>query len=224
MNKRVCKAGFSIPVRQLVIGLVAAFVWMPVSGPADTRAATDSDTAPRVVLETDAGDIEIEVYIEKAPLSSADFLAYVDSGLLNGAAFYRTVRPDNDNGEPVISVIQGGIVDQRKRVRPIPHESTADSGILHTDGVISLARAGPGTASGGTFFISIGDQPGLDFGGMRNRDGLGFAAFGRVVRGMDIVRSIHGMEANGPIENAYLKGQMLTRFVAIRKAYRKSVD
>jgi peptidyl-prolyl cis-trans isomerase A (cyclophilin A) len=179
-----------------------------------------AEALPVVVLETALGRIEIEVETGAAPKSSASFLAYVDAGLYDGAAFYRTVRADNDNGYPVISVVQGGVLDEGDALPPVAHESTADTSLRHTDGTISLARAEPGTASGAAFFICIDDQPSLDFGGLRNRDGLGFAAFGRVIRGMDVIRTIHAMDANGPADSDYTRGQMLTDFVTIRKAYR----
>ena len=174
-----------------------------------------------IVLETELGDIEVAVDTGRAPVSGGDFLEYVDQGLYEGASFYRTVMPANDNGTPVISVIQGGVQDPARQLPPVPHETTAETGLRHEDGVISLARSEPGTGGGSAFFICIGDQPSLDFGGMRNPDGLGFAAFGRVVRGMDVVRAIHGREANAPSDSAYTAGQILTDPVLIRGARRK---
>ncbi len=183
-------------------------------------ACSQPPSSPVVVLETDVGDIVIEVDVERAPLSARSFLEFVDNGYYEGAVFYRTVHPANDNGNPPISVIQGGLLEEPAGVTAVAHESTRDTGILHTDGVISLARSAPGTASGGAFFICIGDQPALDFGALRNPDGLGFAAFGRVVAGMDVVRAIHGRDANGPAESPYMQGQILTEFVDIRGARR----
>lgn len=178
--------------------------------------------APAVVtLETAAGEIEVEVYAEKAPLSVADFLQYVDRGLYDGAGFYRVVRADNDRGAPKIEVIQGGLLDESKALPPIAHETTRATGITHIDGTVSLARAAPGTGGGAAFFICVGDQPALDFGGARNPDGQGFAAFGRVVRGMDVVRKIQAMAASAPSPDAYMKGQLLSAPVIIRKAYRE---
>ena len=174
-----------------------------------------------VVLETAIGNIEIELYTEKAPLSAGEFARYVDEGLFEGAAyFYRVVTKKNDKGVPEIEVVQGGL-DPRKTMPGIAHETTEQTGILHKDGVISLARTTPGSASPAAFFISIGDNPGLDFGEKRNPDGQGFAAFGKVTRGMDIVKKIHQMEANFPVEVEYVKGQYLTEPVLITKAYRK---
>jgi peptidyl-prolyl cis-trans isomerase A (cyclophilin A) len=144
------------------------------------------------MLSTDLGDIIIEVYLDKAPATAANFLRYVDENRYREAQFYRVVTMDNQpNSDIKIEVIQGGIgfIESELRLGPIEHETTDKTGILHTNDVISMARAGPGTASS-EFFICIGDQPELDFGGKRNPDGQGFAAFGRVVKGMDVVRKI----------------------------------
>ena len=103
----------------------------------------------------------------------------------------------------------------------IAHETTEQTGILHKNGVISLARSTLGSASPAAFFVCIGDNPGLDFGEKRNADGQGFGAFGKVTRGMDIVKKIHQMEANYPVEVEYVKGQYLTEPVFIDRAYRK---
>ena len=177
--------------------------------------------AVRVTLETDAGDIELAVYPEAAPASAGSFLDHLDQGLFDGGAFYRVVRRNNDNGSPVIEVIQGGLTDPAKALPPVPHENTDETGIRHLDATLSLARGEPGSASGATFFITVGDQPGLDFGGARNQDGLGFAAFGRITSGMNVVHGIHQMESTAPTDNAYLQGQLLNEPVTIRKAYRK---
>lgn len=177
------------------------------------------DAAARIVMETAVGEIEIEVYPEQAPLTAGNFLRLVDGGHLDGASFYRTVSPANDNGSPVISVIQGGLGDSPGPFSPIVHETTRESGLAHLDGTISMARAAVGTASS-EFFICIGDQPALDFGGARNADGQGFAAFGRVVGGMEVVRLIHAMPANAPTDSEYVKGQMLDDQVVIRSVRR----
>ena len=174
-----------------------------------------------VVLETELGDITIEVYEEQAPISSGSFLDHVDGGYFEGGAFWRTVTTENDNGSPIIEVIQGGVIGEVTDLPTVEHESTRDSGIVHEDGIVSLGRSDPGTASGASFFICIGDQPALDFGATRNPDGLGFAAFGRVVEGMDVVRAIHRREANAPSDDPYTDGQLLTEYVSIASAYRQ---
>jgi peptidyl-prolyl cis-trans isomerase A (cyclophilin A) len=178
--------------------------------------------APTVVaLETELGPIAIEVFEDAAPLSAGSFLAFVDAGLLDGGSFYRTVSPENDNGHPPISVIQGGVKDDGNYPAPVAHETTEMTGIRHENGIVSLARAEVGTASGAAFFICIGDQPGLDYGGARNPDGQGFAAFGRVVEGMDVVHAVHQREAGGASESAYTQGQILSDPVQILSARRK---
>ena len=198
-----------------MVSKIASAIILTMLAIAGARAETT------VVLETELGDIAIAVLEEQAPISSASFLAHVDGGYYEGAAFYRTVTTENDNGSPLIEVIQGGAIGEETDLPTVEHESTRDTGILHEDGVVSLGRTEPGTASGAAFFVCIGDQPALDFGEMRNPDGLGFAAFGRVVEGMDVVHAIHGREANGPSDSPYTEGQMLTEYVPIASAYRQ---
>ena len=147
---------------------------------------------PQVLIRTELGDIEVEVFVDKAPITARNFLRYVDEKLFDGGSFYRVVSLDNQPNDKIkIEVIQGGISRRPgvKEFPPIEHETTETTGILHKDGVISMARLKPGTASS-EFFICVNDQPDLDFGGLRNPDGQGFAAFGRVVRGMDVVKRI----------------------------------
>jgi peptidyl-prolyl cis-trans isomerase A (cyclophilin A) len=157
-----------------------------------------NDTAPVVLLETELGDIVLVIDVVSAPITARNFLRYVDENRFQEAFFYRVVRLDNQPQSDVkIEVVQGGIgfVESDLRLPPIVHESTEKTGFLHTDGVISMARSEPGTASS-EFFICVGDQPELDFEGKRNPDGQGFAAFGRVMQGMDVVRVIHEQSAD----------------------------
>jgi len=151
-----------------------------------------SQTRPvSVVIVTKLGIIEAEIDTVHAPVTAANFLKYVDSRKYNtGAQFHRTVKLDNQPNNAVkIEVIQGGAAPDTPVFPAIPLERTSVTGLLHLDGTLSMARDGPDTATS-DFFICIGDQPSLDFAGKRNPDGQGFAAFGRVVRGMDIVRKI----------------------------------
>jgi peptidyl-prolyl cis-trans isomerase A (cyclophilin A) len=173
----------------------------------------------RVRLVTDLGVIVIELYPQMAPISVANFLAHADQHLLDGGSFYRTVGPWNDNNPATISVIQGGLNRDDGPLPAIAHETTRATGIRHTDGVISMARDAPGTAEA-EFFICIGDNPALDFGGARNPDGQGFAAFGRVVEGMDVVRKIHKAPALSNASDPYLKGQMIEKPVKIQQLRR----
>ncbi len=152
---------------------------------------------PRVLIKTPLGDIKIEIYSDKAPITAANFLIYVDAGNYNGSIFHRTVTLANQKPEDVkIEVIQGGYFESEESLPAIRLERTSLTGLRHTDGAISMARSGPDTATS-SFFICIGDQPELDFGGKRNKDGQGFAAFGRVVAGMDVVRKIHRSPCEG---------------------------
>jgi peptidyl-prolyl cis-trans isomerase A (cyclophilin A) len=162
-------------------------------------AAQESPKPVRVVMETEAGEIEAEIDTVRAPVTAANFLKYVDAGLFDGGAFFRTVRPDNQVDKPVkIGVIQAsGIRERRAEFFPaIPLERTTVTGLSHKDGTLSMARAAPDTARD-SFSICVGDQPSLDFGGARQPDGQGFAAFGQVIRGMDVVRKIQSSPASG---------------------------
>ena len=169
--------------------------------------------ATMVLIHTDLGDISVELYIEKAPVTAENFLDHVERGDYTNSMFYRVVRMDNQAQNKVkIEVIQGGLFKDEilDTITPIRHESTQETGILHTDGVISMARMEPGSAST-EFFICIGDQPSLDYGGKRNPDGQGFAAFGKVVDGMDVIRSIQALADNGQ----YLKEQIKIRGISL---------
>jgi peptidyl-prolyl cis-trans isomerase A (cyclophilin A) len=148
-----------------------------------------------VIIRTAAGDIEVELYPLEAPKTAGAFLSYVDSGFYKNASFYRVLNEDNQvTGAGTSNLIQGGIwkSDHAKAVRTpgVPHEPTSQTHILHTNGAISLARDKPGTGTT-EFFICVGDQPGFDYGGENNPDGQGYAAFGKVVKGMDVVRTIY---------------------------------
>lgn len=174
----------------------------------------DQDLKPIVVMQTELGNIVVEVDLENAPVTAGNFLRYVDEDRFEGIGFYRVVRMDNQPNKDVkIEVIQGGYgrEDHPLQLPPIAHESTATTGILHEDGTLSMARAAIGTASS-EVFICIGDQPELDYMGNRNMDGYGFAAFGHVVKGMDVVRQIQQQEADG---------QMLKKPVKILSVKRK---
>lgn len=156
---------------------------------------------PHILIETKYGDIEAELYPQQAPKSVAAFLSYVDSGYYNNASFYRVLRDDEQPSNAQKSeLIQGGLWKTNYQLSAktpgIPHESTNQTKILHKDGILSLARQAPGTANT-EFFICVGDQPGLNYGGANNADGQGYAAFGKVVKGMNVVHSIY----NAPEED-----------------------
>jgi peptidyl-prolyl cis-trans isomerase A (cyclophilin A) len=155
---------------------------------------------PHIVIKTAAGDIETELYPDKAPKTVAAFLSYIDAGYYKGSSFYRILNDDNQpSNAPKAELIQGGIwkTNYKKAIAlpGIPHETTQQTGILHMDGIISMARQEPGTATT-EFFICVGDQPGFDYGGENNPDKQGYAAFGKVIKGLDIVRKIYNRPEN----------------------------
>lgn len=150
---------------------------------------------PVVVIETKYGEIEIELYINKAPKTAGAFLSYVDSGFYENTSFYRVLNMNNQpSNAPKTEILQGGLWrtknEKARSISGIPHESTGTTGVKHKDGVLSVARLAPGTANC-EFFICIDDQPGLDEGGENVEDKLGYAAFGKVIRGMNVVRKIY---------------------------------
>jgi peptidyl-prolyl cis-trans isomerase A (cyclophilin A) len=154
---------------------------------------------PVVLLVTELGNIEIEVFLDKAPVTAGNFLEYVKQNLFRHGCFYRVVTMQNQPDKNIkIEVIQGGLgfADSLPRLGPIVHETTLQTGIRHLDGTISMARDKPGSASS-EFFICINDQPELDFRGKRNPDGQGFAAFGKVISGMEVVRKIQQLPDTG---------------------------
>ena len=175
---------------------------------------------PIVVFETEKGAIEIQVDTARAPLTAANFLKYVDAKFYDGGLVNRAVRPDNTIRQDVpIQVIQFQIdpVRRREQFAPIAMERTSVTGLKHVDGAVSMARSGPDTATA-SFSIVIGDQPEMDFGGKRNADGQGFAVFGRVVRGMDVVRAI---QASPTGQRGPYRSETLEPPIKVLKAYRR---
>ncbi len=204
------------PSRAAAAGLL--LVLLLGSAAPETRAQSPN-VHPTVSMHTSLGRIEIELYAEAAPMSVANFLRYVENRAYDGGQFYRTVRADNQaQNDVLIEVIQGGLSDLGKDrgLAPIEHESTQQTRLRHLDGTISLARDKPGTGSS-EFFICIGAQPELDFKGRRNPDGEGFAAFGQVIHGMDVVRAIQASPTHAamPGQLEYTSGQMLVSPVRI---------
>jgi peptidyl-prolyl cis-trans isomerase A (cyclophilin A) len=150
---------------------------------------------PHVEISTWFGEIEVELYPKQAPVTVAAFLSYIDSGYYDKSSFYRVlVDEDQPSYAPKSEIIQGGIWKTNSallsRIPGIKHETTAQTKLSHTNGTLSLARQAPGTAST-EFFICVGDQTGYDYGGKNNPDGQGYAAFGRVVKGMDVVNRMY---------------------------------
>ncbi|MBK6282148.1 MAG: peptidylprolyl isomerase [Draconibacterium sp.] len=151
-----------------------------------------SQSLPVVTIETTFGTIFCEIDTIHAPVTAYNFLNHIQKDTYKNAVFYRVVRQNNQPASKnKIEVIQGGLYadEEIDKIKPIIHETTKDTGIKHLDGTISMARNEPGTAST-EFFICVGNQPELDYGGKRNPDGQGFAAFGQVIKGMEVVRKI----------------------------------
>jgi peptidyl-prolyl cis-trans isomerase A (cyclophilin A) len=188
----------------LALALLAA----PVS-------AQDTPPLPQVMLETGLGPIVVELETAKAPVTSANFLRYVREKRLDGTDFYRAMRLAPD---AVLGLVQGGVKGDPKRSLPaIRHEPTTQTGLSHRDGTISLARAAPGSATA-DFFILVGDIPSLDANPTAPGDNQGFAAFGRVVEGMDVVRRILSSPTSPTLGEGVMKGQMLEPAVPIIRA------
>lgn len=159
-----------------------------------------------IVIETEFGVIEALLEDEKAPATVTNFLQYVDAGHYTGGQFFRTVRTKPDNQPKVsikIDVVQAGVNPEleKKSFPPVRLERTKDTGLKHVDGALSMPRFAPDSGTSG-FSICIGDQPNMDFGALRNPDGQGFAVFGRVTSGMEVVRKIHASPSGPNSTNA----------------------
>jgi len=171
----------------------------------------------RVKLETAQGAIVLELYPDKAPITAGNFLRYVDGKRFDGAIFYRASKVPN---APEFGLIQGGVQnDPAKVLKPIAHEPTTKTGLSHTDGVISMGRTNPGTATS-DFFIVLGDMTYMDADPKQPGDNLGFAAFGKVVEGMDVARKILAEPTSQTAGVGVMKGEMLAKPVKIISARR----
>jgi peptidyl-prolyl cis-trans isomerase A (cyclophilin A) len=178
-----------------------------------TLVASVANAQVRVTIQTSLGNIDIAIDSVHAPVTAANFLRYVDAGRYTGGQFHRTVTLANQQSSPVkIEVVQLSAArdSAAERWPAIELESTRKTGLKHLNGTVSMARAGPNSATSDVF-ICIGDQPELDFGGRRNPDGQGFAAFGVVTKGMDVVRRIQASPA---------RGQTLEPPIRIERVYR----
>lgn len=165
-------------------------------------------------INTSLGKITVELYPEKAPITVANFLKYVDAHLYNNTSFFRAVTLNNQPKDSIkIEVIQGGEIDSTKVFAPIPLETTKQTGLTHKNGTISMARDKPNSATT-NFFICINDQPSLDYGGKRNKDGQGFAAFGKVIKGMKTVKKIQQLH---PEQDQYFKPEILIISITRKK-------
>ncbi len=197
----------------LALGLTAT-----LAGPHLAAAqAVPTPALPHVQMETSAGRIVIEVETVKAPITAANFLRYVDEHRLDGTTFYRAMQSGPGTG-----LVQGGVNNDPDRVLPpIAHEPTTVTGLGHIDGAISMARYAPGTATG-DFFISVGPTPSYDAGRPFSVDPDGFAVFGRVVEGMDVVRTILASPTSPTEGEGFLRGQMLDPKIVIARVWREA--
>ena len=180
---------------------VALFLQIPNAGTSALKTEKTEIKRVQLRIQTEMGDIDVEVNAEHAPVTAANFLHYVDSDHYKNSRFHRTVKtdPDNQTDKKIkIEVIQAGVdpTHEKEGFSSIPLERTSVTGLKHKDGTLSMARSEPDSAKS-DFFICIGDQSELDFGGKRNPDGQGFAAFGRVLHGMDVVHKIQNAPAEG---------------------------
>ncbi len=187
----------------------------PTLSPTPVAPAPLPPPAPgmvRVALVTDEGRIVLDLEQARAPITTANFLRYVDGHRLDGVTFYRAAK-----GGPRYGFVQFGVQNEPRRVLPpIAHEPSTQTGVTHIDGAISIARLEPGSARG-DFTINLGDQPSLDADPTRPGDNLGYAAFGHVVQGLDVVEHIF----DAPIaDGGFFKGEMLARPVRIVSARR----
>lgn len=185
----------------------------PIKAPRFEWRETALPARPRVLIQTALGDIEVELDAEHAPITTRNFLRYAQAGLYSDGSFHRTVTLESQSTNAVkIEVVQASANPARTNefFAPIPLERTRDTGLKHVEGAISMARDGPDTAQD-HFFICIDDQPSLNFGGDRNPDGQGFAAFGRVIQGMEVVRRIHQSPAKGQTLNPHVSLQRVIR-------------
>ncbi len=202
--------------------VLLALLGLTATAPAQTVAPPQPAPAPppryatvRVALKTSEGAIVLELEKQRAPISTANFLRYVDQKRFDGIAFYRACKVG-----PGYGLVQGGVRgDPKRALAQIAHEPTTRTGLAHVDGAISFARNAPGTASG-DFFISVGAIPSMDADSKQPGDNLGFAVFGRVVEGMDIVRRILDAPTSPTAGEGAMKGQMLLAPVRIVTAQR----
>jgi len=202
--------------------LAASAQAQPAPAEATAPAPTPAPPAkpnPRVKIETAHGAIVLELYPDKAPVTVANYLKYVDRGLFNGATFYRASRPPGYTAVDYGS-IQGGLQnDPRKVLPPIAHESTLKTGLKHGNGTISMGRHAPGTAQS-DWFICLGDMSYLDADPKNPRANPGFAAFGQVVEGLEVVQKIIALPVDPNRGEGAMKGEMLKAPVKITKASR----
>lgn len=190
---------------------------IPLVAPAPPPPLQRKFATVGVVLVTSEGPITLELEKERAPLTTANFLQYVDQKRLDGTSFYRAVKVRGNE----LGLVQGGVGQDAKRLLPpVAHEPTTRTGLAHGDGSISMARLAPGSARG-DFFITIGPLTTLDANPEASGDNLGFAVFGRVVDGMEVVHRILASPIDPAAGEGVMKGQLLAQPVKILTARRQ---
>ena len=198
---------------------LAAFAAAALAASASAQTDPAAPGAVRVALDTADGPILVEVYPDKAPITAGNFLRYVDEKRFDGATFYRASKVPN---APEYGLVQGGVQNDPKRVlKPIAHEPTTKTGLSHVNGALSMGRTAPGTATS-DFFICVGDMPYMDADPKQPGDNLGFAVFGKVVEGMDTVKTILAEPTSPTAGEGVMKGEILAKPVKIVTARRIS--
>lgn len=204
------------PVFALVLMMIGAPALAqevtPPPAPAAPALVQPKPATVRVALTTELGPIVLELEKERAPVTTANFLKYVNAKRFDGIGFYRAVTV-----APGFGLVQAGQRDGAKLYPSIAHEPTTQTGLSHKDGTISMARAAPGSAVA-DWFIMIGDSPAMDANPQAPGDNLGFAAFGRVVEGMDIIRRIQAAPTDPNLGEGVMKGQMIAKPVKVLTA------
>lgn len=207
-------------MRTIALSALALFVAAPISAEDIVPPPVATPATQQVVLETSLGEIVLAIETERAPITAANFLRYVDENRLDGTVFYRSMQLDW--GTQPNGLIQGGTqYDPKRTQRPIAHEPSSTTGVRHIAGAISMARFAPGTATG-DFSILLQQQPSMDADptGDTEEQRAGYAAFGHVVEGMDVVRAIHAAPIDPNKGEGWMKGQMLAAPVKIIDARR----
>jgi peptidyl-prolyl cis-trans isomerase A (cyclophilin A) len=198
--------------RRIFLALLTCLV---LAAPVARAQETSPEALPRVAIQTSLGTFTVEVDTARAPITAANFLAYVDQGRFEGTTFYRAMQGYGGSG-----LIQGGTNQDRERtLPPIAHEPTTETGLSHTDGALSMPRFEPGTAAG-DFTVMVGDMTYLDARPAAAGDNLGYAVFGRVVQGMEVVRAILAAPVSATEGEGVMRGQMLEPRIEIQRVRR----
>lgn len=183
--------------------------------PAAAQAQAPAPATTTVVMTTTLGEIHVALETERAPVTAANFLRYVDNKRFDGMTFYRAHKVSADGQ---YAIVQGGLQGHSQKVfKPIAHESPQQTGLSHVDGAISMAREQPGSATA-DFFIVVGDLVSMD--GKPDGTDPGYAVFGRVVSGMDVVRAMLELPRSEDARNPVMKGQMLATPVTVQTVRR----